>query len=192
VRRPFLRSIAALAGVAAPLLLASPASADPEDGEGCAGLQSNPAAYVCVVALNPTAVPGVEQTGSATVFDDNVCYVAGCRRVTVTVPTVGVEMPAAPLLVVYYDGENHSVGLTSAPTPPPTGGYVATAAELAGLAARLAVGIGGGVVDELSGIDVVHWADCTVESETDDRVDLNSSSWYSGYTAMSCTERYLV
>lgn len=191
MRRPILRTTAALAGVAAPLLLASPASAGPEDGQGCAGLQSNPNAYVCLIALDPAAVPGVQQTGTTTLFDDNVCYLVGCRRVTVTVPTVGVDVPDSPVLVVYYNGTYHSVGLTSLPGVPPTGGYVATATQLATTGIALTVAVVDYVVDEVTGYEVGRWADCTLESETDDRVDIDQSSWYSGYTVFSCTTKYL-
>lgn len=177
-------------------MLASPASADPEDGEGCVGLQSRPAAYVCLIALDPAAVPAVEQTGTTTLFDDNVCYLAGCRRVTVTAPTLGLAMPSSPVLVVYYNGTYHSVSLAGAPSAPPTDGYADTAL-------RLAIPVAGGLLflgDALLGDAVLHdagvhldnWFDCTVESETNDEYDPIPEDTYSGFTAMSCTTSYIL
>lgn len=191
MRRPLLRTLAALAGVAAPLLLGSPASADPEDGQGCIGLQNTPSAYVCLIALDPTAIPGVQQTGTTTLFDDNVCYLAGCRHVTVTAPTLGLVMPTSPVLVVYYNGTYTSVGLASMPTPPPTGGYVATVTNLVNVGSRVVFNVVDNLTDDVEGIDVGHWFDCTVESETNDQIDPSPSSSYSGYSVESCTMLYL-
>lgn len=196
----------AVAGLAAPIAFATPVLADPSDGEGCVGLQGRPAAYVCVISVDPGAVPTVTPTGSATVFDESVCYVVGCREVTVTVPTFGVDMPDEPLLVLYYDGETYSIGLTGMPSPPSTDGYVTTVATTIASLADTALGLvpptdgyvaavtsfADSAREDVDDIDVVRWADCTVESETDDRVDLVGSSWFSGYDARSCTDAFLL
>lgn len=198
MRRPLLRAIAAVAGLAAPLLLASPASAGPDDGQGCVGIQGRPLAYVCVVTLDPTAVPSVEQTGTTTLFDENVCYFVGCRRVTVTAPTYGLDLPESPVLVIYYNGQYHSVSVASLPGAPSTDGYVAavtgavaTGGALAWDAVEIAIEVAV-AAGELVTVDVWYWLDCTVESHTDDAVDLNDGSGYSGYDLWTCTQLYLV
>ena len=194
MHKTFLRALAALAGAAMPLALATPALAGPEDGEGCAGLQSNPNAYVCVISVDPTNVPTVGPTGtSTTVFSDNVCYVVGCRQVTVAVPDLGTEYPDGALLVVYYNGQNYSVGVVGG--LPPTAPYVSAV----GAAASTALGIALDVADilleqygEIAGWNEMRWLDCVVESETNDKVNISSSYSFSGYDYQMCTDYYFV
>lgn len=192
MHKTLLRTLAALAGVAMPLALAAPAAASPEDGEGCAGLQSNPNAYVCVISADPTAVPTVGLTGtSTTVFSDTVCYVAGCKDVTVSVPDFAVDHPDGALLVVYYNGQTYSVGVVGLGGLPPTGPYLELVADALGLAVGVAVEVVGNAT-ELVSWDSTLWLDCVVESETDDRVDISSSSRFSGYTLASCTNSFFI
>ncbi len=186
--RTLLRTLAAVTGLAAPLAVATPASAA---GEGCVGLQSNPLAFVCVVSLDPAALPDAGTSGSATVFDDTVCYLAGCRDVTVTVPTVGVTWPTDPVLVVSHNGTTYSVGLTGVPSVPPVP-PVPNLTPYTSPALGLAEDVTEDVVERYRNIDTTLWADCTVESATDDRVDLSGSSWFSGYTPQECTSRWLL
>lgn len=192
MHKTLLRTLAALAGVAMPFALAAPAAASPEDGEGCAGLQSNPNAYICVISADPTAVPTVGPTGtSTTVYSENVCYVAGCQDVTVSVPDVAVTDPDNALLVVYYNGQTYSVGVVDVGGLPPHPPLFELVSDVLALGIDVALDAVDTALEALSW-DGVRWLDCVVESETDDQVDIASTSSFSGYSLVRCTNSFFI
>ncbi len=176
--RSFLRLAAAAAAVVLPFATTG-AWADPEDGKGCAGLSAVPAAYVCIVSYDPGTAPSVAPTGTETVlFESDVCYVVDCEHVRIAIPDYAVTGPTPPTIVVWYEGQEYTVG--SVPTPPSVAPYVALLMN--------AIEHPPVTVPNLSGTRP--WLDCTVESETDDRVDLYGGDNYYGYNAYSCYREF--
>jgi hypothetical protein len=110
-------TVAGLAVAAGTVVAATPAQAT---GEGCVGVPSVPAAYVCVVSLTPTnAVPTVTST-PYTVTVPSVCYYLGCTGdKPVTVPIPGVAEGSGQIALLYYNGVYYPIAVSS-------GGVVAT------------------------------------------------------------------
>jgi hypothetical protein len=132
-------------------ILAGPAAADPSDGQGCAGVKTVPAAYVCVISVTPqNALPTTSTTGIP-VSVPPICYVAGCTNATtVTVPVPGVQPGGGVLATLWYQGVYYPIAVGTVPpiptVPPVVWSTVQTVVDLAG-------GVAGIVVDEVNGID---------------------------------------
>lgn len=109
-----LRRLLATAAAALPLacLVAAPASASPEDGQGCAGTPDIPAAYVCVVSLTPAQPLPAVTTTHVPVTVPRVCYYADCTdRTTVLVPVPGYTPGSGYAAVLYWNGRYYPIGL---------------------------------------------------------------------------------
>lgn len=120
LRRALAVTAAALTMTA---LAVSPASAGPEDGEGCAGFPSIPATYVCVIAVTPTAVVPTTTTTSIPVTVPEFCYVLDCiGPTTVNVPVPGVQPGSGVIAVIWYDGQYIPIAVGQVPPLPPVGG----------------------------------------------------------------------
>ncbi len=108
--RSLTRALAAVATTAAltvaGLAAGGPAYADPSNGEGCAGLPSIPATYVCVIEVTPTnALPSTYST-PVPVDVPKVCYVAGCTDpAPVNVPVPGLTPGSGQVAVLWYQGQ---------------------------------------------------------------------------------------
>jgi vacuolar-type H+-ATPase subunit H len=154
--RVFHRALAtALAGLALTAGLA-PASATPEDGEGCAGSPSLPDTYVCVISVTPENVVPTTTVGSIDVTVPKLCYVAGCAEPrTVEVPVPGVTPKTGVVATLWYKGAYIPIAVGTADAlalvydtidlangvADDAMGTVAYAAELANGAAATAIGI---------------------------------------------------
>jgi hypothetical protein len=110
--RRLLTATAVSVAIAAGTIAAVPAAAGPEDGEGCVGLPSVPAAYVCVISLTPgNAVPNVTTT-TIPVTVPEVCYFLDCAGpTTVPVPIPGASANENAIAVIYYNGQYVPIGL---------------------------------------------------------------------------------
>jgi hypothetical protein len=110
--RALATTVAGLALTAGAVVVAGPAAAT---GEGCVGLPSVPAAYVCVVALSPeNAVPAVTST-NVPVTVPEVCYYVSCTGPkTVQVPVPGATPNSGYLAVLRYQGVDYPVGVGTA------------------------------------------------------------------------------
>lgn len=108
-RRVLSTSVTALAFTAAGLATAAPAAADP--GEGCVGLPELPAAFVCVVELNPGALVPSVTTTPVPVRVPPVCYLAGCTApTTVNVPVPNATPGSGNVAVLFYNGTYYPIG----------------------------------------------------------------------------------
>lgn len=126
-------SLAALtATVALSALTVSPAVADPDDGEGCVGVPTIQAAYVCVISATPeNALPSLT-TSSIPVPVPPVCYFLDCTEpTTVQVPVPGASQGSGTVIVLWHNGVYYPIALTS-------GGVVTTLLDTVDLAVGVA------------------------------------------------------
>jgi hypothetical protein len=110
VTRALATTVAGLALTTGAVVAAAPASAAPV-GPGCVGLPSVPAAYVCVVSIDPAnAVPNVTTTNFP-VQVPAVCYYVDCTDpTTVNVPVPGYSDKTGYVAVITYNGQTYSIG----------------------------------------------------------------------------------
>jgi hypothetical protein len=146
--RPLAGALTA-ALVAGGLALAGSAAADPTDGEGCAGVPSIPAAYVCVIEVTPGGVVPSTSTTSFPVDLPRVCYVAGCTDpAPVNVPVPGASAGNGHVAVLYYNGQYTPVAVG-------TGELVnigGTVLDLAGSAVGIALAEADDAIDVVQGL----------------------------------------
>jgi hypothetical protein len=113
IRRALAATAAGLAVAAGSIAVAGPAAAaDP----GCVGLPSVPAAYVCVVELNPTNALPVVGTPTIPVTVPAVCYYLSCtdpKVVNVPVPTISEN--GGYVAVIAYKGQVYYIGTGTGP-----------------------------------------------------------------------------
>lgn len=113
-----LATLAATATFAA--VLATPAVASPEDGEGCVGTPTIPATYVCIITVDAGGVLPTVTTTPMTVTVPPVCYLAGCTAPTpVNVPIPSVSEGSGAVLVLWHQGKYYPFAVSS-------GGVVST------------------------------------------------------------------
>jgi hypothetical protein len=112
LRRALATTVAGLALTAGAVVVAGPAAAT---GEGCIGLPSVPAAFVCVVSLTPeNAVPTVT-TANVPVTVPEVCYYVSCTGPkTVQVPVPGATLNSGYVAVVRYKNVDYPIGVGTA------------------------------------------------------------------------------
>ncbi|HWL36973.1 MAG TPA: hypothetical protein VNQ77_12340 [Frankiaceae bacterium] len=103
-RRALATTVATLALTAGAVTVAGSAAASPEDGEGCVGLPSNHAVYVCVISVTPmNALPGTSST-PLNVPVPEVCYYLDCTdETTVTVPVPGVTEGSGQVATLWHN-----------------------------------------------------------------------------------------
>jgi hypothetical protein len=107
--RALATSVAGLALTAGAVVVAGPAAAT---GEGCVGLPSVPAAYVCVVSLTPAnAVPTVTTTYIPVTVPE-VCYFVDCTGpTTVQVPVPGATPNSGYVAVIRHNNVDYPIGV---------------------------------------------------------------------------------
>lgn len=100
--------------------LATPASAGPADGEGCAGFPSLPDTYVCVISVTPQNAVPTTTTSLIPVTVPRFCYVAGCTGpTTVNVPVPGVQPGSGVVATLWYKGQYIPIAAGQVPGVPP-------------------------------------------------------------------------
>lgn len=103
--------------------LATPASAGPGDGEGCAGFPTIPDTYVCVITVTPQNAVPTTTTAMIPVTVPRFCYVAGCTGpTTVNVPVPGVQPGSGVVATLWYKGQYIPIAVGTVPALPPVGG----------------------------------------------------------------------
>jgi hypothetical protein len=113
--RRLLTATAVGVAMTAATIAVGPAAASPEDGQGCVGTPTIPAAYVCVISLTPTnAVPTVT-TSYVPVGVPSICYFLDCTDpTTVNVPIPGATVNNGDVAVLWYGGQYYPIGVGAA------------------------------------------------------------------------------
>lgn len=121
-----------IATVALSALTVTPAAAGPDDGQGCVGVPTIQAAYVCVISATPeNALPSLT-TSSIPVPVPPVCYFLDCTEpTTVHVPVPGASQGSGNVIVLWHNGVYYPIALTS-------GGVVTTLLDTVDLAGGVA------------------------------------------------------
>jgi hypothetical protein len=142
------RPLAALAAaLVLPLAVATPASASPEDGKGCAGVPTLPQAYVCVISTTPQNAVPTTTTTTIPVAVPRVCYVADCAGpTTVNVPVPGVTPGSGAVAVLWYQGVYYPIAVGQVPSLTLLQPYVTLVTGLAGTAVTTATTLAGTAV----------------------------------------------
>jgi hypothetical protein len=111
LNRVLATTVAGLALTTGAVVTAGPAAAA---GEGCIGLPSVPAAFVCVVSLTPAnAVPTVTSTNIPVTVPE-VCYYVACSGpTTVQVPLPGATPNSGYVAVIRHNNVDYPIGLGS-------------------------------------------------------------------------------
>jgi hypothetical protein len=111
LHRALATTVAGLALTTGAVVAAGPAAAT---GEGCIGLPSVPAAYVCVVSLTPAnAVPTVTSTNIPVTVPE-VCYYVACSGpTTVQVPVPGATPNSGYVAVIRHNNVDYPIGVGS-------------------------------------------------------------------------------
>ena len=140
MNRTFARALAALgAALTIPVVVASPAAASPEDGQGCAGLPAIPQTYVCVISATPQNAVPTTTTTTIPVTVPRVCYVADCTGPTVVnVPVPGVTPGTGAVAVLWYQGVYYPIAIGQVPSLTLLQPYVQLVTDVAGIAVGIA------------------------------------------------------
>lgn len=115
--KKFLTTAVATAAFAG--LMATPATAGPDDGKGCVGFPSLPDTYVCVISVTPGAAVPTTTTSTIPVTVPRFCYVADCvGPTTVSVPVPGVQPGSGVVAQLWYKGQYIPIAVGTVPTTP--------------------------------------------------------------------------
>jgi hypothetical protein len=147
------RWIGALAAaLVLPIAAATPASATPEDGKGCAGSPAFPQAYVCVISTTPTNAVPTTTTTSVAVPVPRLCYVADCvGPTTVDVPVPGAQPGTGAVAVLWYQDVYYPIAVGQVPSLTLLQPYVTLVSGLADTAATTATGLAGTALSTAGG-----------------------------------------
>lgn len=115
IRRLLTATAVGVAMTAGTIAVAGPAVASPEDGKGCVGTPTLPAAYVCLISANPAnALPTVTST-PVQVPVPEICYFLDCTDPTsVPVPVPSAGLNNGDIAVVWYRGVYYPIGIAVA------------------------------------------------------------------------------